>query len=144
MVSPTRRTRILQLLSIGIGAAIWMVPVPEGLQPAAWHLFAIFTAAIFAVVSAAASILVASIVALVVSIFSGTLEPSVAYGGFSQGFILLIVVAFLVGKGVVNRLYSQMMIDDEWSVRRDSGFTWWGFELARNFEEKHLLMYLFV
>ena len=102
MVSPTRRTRILQLLSIGIGAAIWMVPVPDGLQPAAWHLFAIFSAAIFAVVSAAASILVASIVALVVSIFSGTLEPSVAYGGFSQGFILLIVVAFLVGKGVVN------------------------------------------
>ncbi|MDH4049362.1 MAG: anion permease [Gammaproteobacteria bacterium] len=102
MMSPARQTRILQLLSIALGAGIWMAPVPDGLQPAAWHLFAIFAAAIFAVVSAATSILVASIVALVVSIFSGTLEPTVAYSGFSQGFILLIVVAFLVGKGVVN------------------------------------------
>lgn len=96
------RIRILQLTSLFIGAAIWLSPVPGGLASEAWQLFAIFFATIFAVVSGAASILLAAIVALVVAILSGVLPAEVAYGGFSQGFILLIVVAFLVGRGVVN------------------------------------------
>ena len=96
------RIRILQLASLMVGAAIWLSPVPAGLASDAWQLFAIFFAAIFAVVSGAASILLASIVALVVAVLSGVLQPEVAYGGFSEGFILLIVVAFLVGRGVVN------------------------------------------
>ena len=36
-----------------------------------------------------------------------------------------------VGHGVVDRLYRTMMIDPEWSIRSDSGFTWWGHELAQ-------------
>ena len=36
-----------------------------------------------------------------------------------------------VGQAVVDRLYRTMMIDDEWSTRRDSEFTWWGYELAQ-------------
>ena len=96
------RTRFLQLASLLVGAVIWLMPVPAGLASDAWQLFAIFFAAIFAVVSGAASILLASIVALVVAVLSGVLQPEVAYGGFSEGFILLIVVAFLVGRGVVN------------------------------------------
>ena len=76
--------------------------MPDGLEPEAWRLFAIFAATIFAVVSGAASIFLAAILALVVAVLSGTLEPARAYSGFSEGFILLIVVAFLVGKGVVN------------------------------------------
>jgi DASS family divalent anion:Na+ symporter len=85
-----------------LGAIIWWSPVPAGVATEAWQLFAVFVAAIFAVVSGAASILLASIMALVVVVLTGVLEPRVAYSGFSQGFILLIVVAFLVGRGVVN------------------------------------------
>jgi len=96
------RIRILQLTSLLVGTAIWLSPVPGGLATEAWQLFAIFFATIFAVVSGAASILLAAIVALVVAVLSGVLPAEVAYGGFSQGFILLIVVAFLVGRGVVN------------------------------------------
>ena len=81
---------------------IWLAPVPNGLAVDAWHLFAIFAATIFAVVSGAATILLASVVALVVAIFTGTMEPEIAYSGFSQPLILLIIIAFLVGKGVVN------------------------------------------
>jgi DASS family divalent anion:Na+ symporter len=88
--------------SVALGIAIALLPVPEGLAPAAWHLFAIFAATIFSVITGAAPILLASILALVASIATGTLEPEEAYSGFSQGFILLIVVAFLVGRGVVN------------------------------------------
>lgn len=30
------------LIPLVIGAVIWFIPVPEGLTPAAWHMFAIF------------------------------------------------------------------------------------------------------
>jgi len=96
------RKYFFQLLSFAIGLALWFAPGPTELEPQAWQLFAIFAATIVAVVSGALPILLAAIVALVVAVFTGTLEPAVAYGGFSQGFILLIVVAFLVGRGVVN------------------------------------------
>ena len=32
------------LIPLVIGAVIWFIPVPEGLTPAAWHMFAIFAA----------------------------------------------------------------------------------------------------
>jgi len=46
-------------------------------------------------------IFVASIIALSVSIFTSTLNTKQAYSGFSESFILLIVVAFLVSRAVV-------------------------------------------
>mgnify|MGYP001813594550 FL=1 len=96
------RSPLRLIISFALGLAIWLAPVPQGLATEAWHLFAIFAAAIFAVISGATSILLAAIIALVASVLSGTLDPEAAYSGFSQGFILLIVVAFLVGRGVVN------------------------------------------
>ena len=96
------RQRGLLLASVCLGVGISLVPTPTGLTDQAWHLFAIFAATIFAVISGGATILLASLIALVVAVLSGTLEPELAYSGFSQGFILLIVAAFLVGRGVVN------------------------------------------
>jgi DASS family divalent anion:Na+ symporter len=96
------KQRLLQLASLLLALAIWFTPRPAMLVAEAWQLFAIFTATIFAVVSGATSILLASIIALVAAVLTRTLEPDVAYNGFSEGFILLIVVAFLVGRGVVN------------------------------------------
>ena len=88
------RRRQLQLATLIFGLVVWFVPVPEGLTPQAWQLFAIFITAIFAVIVNAMPILTASILALSASILTGTLEASEAYSGFGQGFILLIVVAF--------------------------------------------------
>jgi DASS family divalent anion:Na+ symporter len=93
---------MLQCASLLLGCVIWFAPRPEPLVAEAWQLFAIFSATIFAVISGAVSILLAAILALVIAVLSGTLEPRIAYSGFSEGFILLIVVAFLVGRGVVN------------------------------------------
>jgi len=81
--------------------AIWFSPVPEGLTVPAWHLFALFFAAIFAVVVNALPILTASVLALAAAVLSRTLTPDKAYSGFANGTILLIVVAFLVAKAVI-------------------------------------------
>ncbi|MEP5763684.1 MAG: DASS family sodium-coupled anion symporter [Halieaceae bacterium] len=102
ILKPLSRQRLWQLASLALGLGIWLTPVPAGLAPAAWQLFAIFTASIFAVVSGAVTIFLAAVLALALSVLSGTVTPQVAYSGFSKGFILLIVVAFLVGRGIVN------------------------------------------
>jgi divalent anion:Na+ symporter, DASS family len=81
--------------------ALWFSPVPGGLVPEAWHLFALFIAAIASVVIDAFPILTASVLALAAAVLSGTLPPSSAYSGFSNGTILLIVIAFLVARAVV-------------------------------------------
>jgi DASS family divalent anion:Na+ symporter len=86
---------------VALALGIWFSPVPEGLVPAAWHLFALFVAAIVAVVIGAFPILTSSVLALAAAVLTGTLAPAKAYSGFANGTILLIVVAFLVARGVV-------------------------------------------
>lgn len=84
-----------------VAAALWFGPVPEGLTPAAWHLFVLFAAAVVAVVVDALPILTASLFAAAAAVLTGTLSPAAAYSGFANGTILLIVVAFLVARAVV-------------------------------------------
>lgn len=92
---------IKKLLIICFGIALWFSPRPEVLGAQEWHLFAIFITTIFSVVFSAFNVLPASILALAITILTGTLTPSDAFSGFSEGFILLILVAFLIAKAVV-------------------------------------------
>lgn len=92
---------IKKILIILFGLALWFIPPPPEISPQAWHLFAIFITTIFSVVFNAFNILVASIFGLVITVLTGTLKPVEAYSGFSDGIVLLIVVAFLIAKAVV-------------------------------------------
>jgi DASS family divalent anion:Na+ symporter len=80
---------------------MWFAPVPSGLTPEAWRLFALFVGAIAAVVADALPILTASVLALAAAVLTGTLPATKAYAGFANGTILLIVIAFLVARAVV-------------------------------------------
>jgi DASS family divalent anion:Na+ symporter len=91
-----------RLMTLGVGAAIWVLPPPADITEPAWHLFAIFIAAIVSVVTDALPILLAAVIAVAAAVLTGTLSPAVAYSGFSAGFILLIIAAFMVARGVVN------------------------------------------
>ena len=95
------RENIRYIIVVLFGLILWFVPLPEGLKLQAWHLFAIFITAIFAVVINAMPIFTSSVLALAASVLTGTLTSQQAYSGFSQGFILLIVVAFLIARGVI-------------------------------------------
>ena len=90
-----------QLFVLLFGVSLWFVPAPEGLTPQAWHLFAIFISIILAVIIEATSIFTASIIGLGFVILTHTLTAKQAYSGFSQGFILLIIIAFLIARGVI-------------------------------------------
>lgn len=96
-----RRTLVARAAVLALALGLWFAPAPEGVVAAAWHLFALFVAAIAAVVAGALPILTASVLALAAAVLTGTLAPAKAYAGFANGTILLIVVAFLVARAVV-------------------------------------------
>jgi len=84
-----------------LALGIWLVPVPEGLTSQAWHLFAIFAAAIVSVILAAFPLLTAAMLAAAAAVLTGTIAPAKAFAGFANGSVLLVVLAFLVARGVV-------------------------------------------
>jgi len=88
-------------IALAVAVGIWFAPVPEGLTPEAWHLFAIFGATILSVILTAFPLLTAAMIALAVAVLSGTVAPAKAFGGFANASVLLVVVAFVVARGVV-------------------------------------------
>ncbi len=96
-----RRRLVARAVVVAVALGLWFSPVPEGIVPAAWRLFALFVAAILAVVIDAFPILTSSVLALSAAVLTGTLAPAKAYSGFANATILLIVIAFLVARAVV-------------------------------------------
>jgi DASS family divalent anion:Na+ symporter len=88
-------------VTVAFAALLWGTTPPAGVTLQAWRLFAIFGTTIFAVVAGVLPILTASVLAIAAAVLTGLLSPSAAYAGFSNGTILLIVVAFLVAGAVV-------------------------------------------
>jgi DASS family divalent anion:Na+ symporter len=88
-------------LPFALAIAIWLWPVPAGLTPPAWHLFAIFVAAIAAVLVGAFPLLTSAMLAVAAVVLTGTISPVKAFAGFANPSVLLVVIAFLVAQAVV-------------------------------------------
>ena len=104
MTSPDfhrRRTLIKQGLTFAVALGIWLTPIPSGLTVEAWHLFAIFAAAILSVILNAFPLLTASMLAVAAAVLTRAVDPAKAFAGFANASVLLVVVAFLVAYGVV-------------------------------------------
>ena len=80
---------------------IWLSPVPAGLTAPAWHLFAIFLAAIASVLIGAFPLLTSTMLAVAAVVLTDTISPAKAFSGFANASVLLVVVAFLVAQAVV-------------------------------------------
>jgi DASS family divalent anion:Na+ symporter len=100
-MSSRRSALVARAATIGVAAVLWFTPPPDGLTLQAWRLFAIFAAALIAVVIEAFPILTASVFAVAAAVLTGLLQPADAYAGFGNATILLIVVAFLIADAVV-------------------------------------------
>ncbi len=90
-----------QAVPFAIAIGIWFVPVPAGLTAPAWHLFAVFAAAIASVLIGAFPLLTASMLAVGAIVLTGTITPAQAYSGFANSSVLLVVIAFIVAQAVV-------------------------------------------
>ena len=84
-----------------LAIGIWFVPVPAGLTAPAWHLFAVFTAAIACVLIGSFPLLTASMIAVATVVLTGTITPAQAFSGFANSSVLLVVIAFIVAQAVV-------------------------------------------
>ena len=88
-------------LPFAIAIGIWFTPVPAGLTAQAWHLFAVFVAAIASVLVGAFPLLTAAMIAVATVVLTGTITPAQAYSGFANASVLLVVIAFIVAQAVV-------------------------------------------
>lgn len=101
------------LIALALGLLIWFViPVPEGVSPNAWHLLAIFVATIAAIIGKALPLGALSVIAIaVVAITRVTVEPGTekaaaqaikdALSSFSNELIWLIAIAVMIARGVI-------------------------------------------
>lgn len=93
--------RFVPIIALSFFACLlWFIPPPLSIEGDVWHLFTIFITTIAAILFNIFPIIAAAIIALAISVLSGVIEPSKAYAGFSESFILLIVAAFLVSHAV--------------------------------------------
>jgi DASS family divalent anion:Na+ symporter len=93
--------RLRRIVPFAPAAGIWLAPVPAGLTAPAWQLFAIFVAAIGAVLIGAFELLTSTMIAVAAVILTGTITPEKAFAGFANSSVLLVVIAFLVAQAVV-------------------------------------------
>src|SRR5947209_5656890 len=87
---------IPMLIAFGIGTFIWIMPLPSGVSLKAWHLFAIFSGVITALIGKALPMGGVSILALTIITSTHTLSTSEALSGFAHPVIWLVVAAFFI------------------------------------------------
>lgn len=88
-------------LPFALAIGIWLAPVPAGLTAPAWHLFAVFVAAITAVLDGGLPLLTSTMLAAAAAVLTGTISAAKAFAGFANPSVLLVVTAFLVAQAVV-------------------------------------------
>ena len=74
---------IRRALPFALAIAIWVAPVPAGLTAPAWRLFAVFLAAIVAVLDGAYPLLTSTTLAVAAAVLTGTISPAKAFAGFA-------------------------------------------------------------
>lgn len=89
-------------LVIAVGIALYMIPVPEGLNPKGWHLFCIFVPTILGIILKPAPMAPLALLALLVASLTGVLDLSQeGLSGFSNHVIWLVVFVFFIARGFI-------------------------------------------
>lgn len=89
------------LIPILLGLGIWFLPVPEGLTPQAWHIFALLVAIIAGFITAPVPIGAVAFIGLTITALTGTLKMNEALSGFASSSIWLIFAAFIFSRGFI-------------------------------------------
>lgn len=86
---------------LGLGLIIWFIPVPDGLTPAAWHMFAVFVATIAGFILQPIPMGAVAFLSLTLCALFGILKTKDALMGFGNGTIWLIVCAFFLSRAFI-------------------------------------------
>jgi len=97
--SLTRNERIARFVALlVVGAAIWFMPIPAGIDHRAWHLFAIFVATILGLILQPLPMGSIVLIGMTTTALTETLTIADALNGFANGTVWLIFVAFMFGR----------------------------------------------
>ncbi|MGY0219908.1 anion permease [Endozoicomonadaceae bacterium StTr2] len=95
------------LVPIIVGLGIWFCGTPQGLNPQAWQLFAIFVATIVGIVLKPLPMGAVALCSMTAAIITGALDPSSkgavskALAGFGHPVPWLAVLAFFIARGFI-------------------------------------------
>lgn len=95
----TKRNKFLAVAAIAL--VLWFLPVPDGLEPAAWHLFAIFVSTIAGFILQPVPIGAMGFLGVTAAALTGTVSVGTAISGYGNGTIWLIICAFLLSRGFI-------------------------------------------
>lgn len=91
-----------------VGLAIWLCPIPEGVTPEAWHLFAIFVGTIIGIILKAAPMGTMCMLAVGLTAGFQLLAPgdpgksiALSLRGFGDKVIWLIGISFFIARGFI-------------------------------------------
>lgn len=89
------------LVPLAVLLIIWLIPVPDGLKPQAWHMFAIFVATIVGILCSPLPSGAIMFISLALTIFTNTLSFKAALSGFASGTVWMIFSAYVLSLGFV-------------------------------------------
>lgn len=89
------------LLCIAAMAVLWLIPVPTGLQPVAWRLFALFVATILGFLLQPLPSSAVILVSMIVGMSVGLIKLDDALASWGNSTIWLVFAAFLFAKGFI-------------------------------------------
>ncbi|MBI4519345.1 MAG: DASS family sodium-coupled anion symporter [Gemmatimonadetes bacterium] len=84
------------LIAAAVGGLILVLPRPETIEPQGWRLLAIFVATIVGIVARPLPMGAIALIAVGVTVLTGTLDLEEVLDGFSHDVVWLIVSAFLL------------------------------------------------
>lgn len=89
------------LLIFLLGVFLWNLPIPDGLNPKAWHLMAIFVATIVGLILAPYPLGAMALFSLTLVTLLGVLSIKEALVGFSDPTIWMIACAFFISRSFI-------------------------------------------
>ncbi|HEY5618291.1 MAG TPA: DASS family sodium-coupled anion symporter [Vicinamibacterales bacterium] len=88
-------------LVAGVGVLIWLLPQPDGVDPRAWRLLAIFVATVLGVIVKPLPMGAMAVVGIAATVATRTLTIGEALSGFANATVWLVVAAFFLAAGFI-------------------------------------------
>jgi DASS family divalent anion:Na+ symporter len=89
------------LIPILIGATLFFIPAPQGVDAKGWSLFAIFVSTIVGIILSPYPMGAVSLMGMVAAILAGTLTIEESLSGFGKPIMWLIVCIFFIARGFI-------------------------------------------
>jgi len=89
-------------IPLAIGALLWFLPAPAGLEPRAWHMFAIFVATIAGIITAPVPMSVIALIGATVAALLGVIAFKDVVGATGTDLVWLVMLAFFISRGVIS------------------------------------------